>query len=299
MSPTADTLHDERSPASPPRPLYWSIRRELWENRSLTIAPAAAAAVLLFGFLLSTNHLHHRMDAMLALDVTARSAALAKPYSIAAAILIVTTLIVAVFYCLDALHGERRDRSILFWKSLPVSDLTTVLAKILIPLAVLPLIACAAIIALQLTMLLLSTLILATDGPAVTMLWTQVPLARMTGVLFYGLATLELWYAPIYGWLLVVSAWARRATLLWAILPPLALCVVEKIAFDTSNVANLLFHRFTGSYAAAFVDPTTPSVVPQLDPLKFLGSPGLWAGLAFAAACLAAAVWLRRTRGPI
>ncbi len=62
-----------------------------------------------------------------------------QPYTFAAGCIMATAFIVGVFYCLDALHGERRDRSILFWKSLPVSDLTTVLSKASIPLVVLPL----------------------------------------------------------------------------------------------------------------------------------------------------------------
>ena len=68
-----------------------------------------------------------------------------------------TALFVVIFYCLDALYGERRDRSILFWKSLPVSDLTTVLAKASIPLVVLPLVVFAITVAVQLAMLLLSS----------------------------------------------------------------------------------------------------------------------------------------------
>ncbi len=74
----------------------------------------------------------------------------------AAMMMLFTVFIVGVFYCLDALHGERRDRSILFWKSLPVSDLTTVLSKITIPLVILPLIAFAFIVCVQLIMLLMT-----------------------------------------------------------------------------------------------------------------------------------------------
>ena len=64
-----------------------------------------------------------------------------------------TAFLVGVFYCLDALHGERRDRSILFWKSLPVSDLTTVLAKASVPCRVLPPRAFALALATQLMLL--------------------------------------------------------------------------------------------------------------------------------------------------
>ena len=147
------------------RPLYWSVRRELWENRSIYIAPLAVAALVLFAFLISTLHWRRSLRAALARDAAAQAAALAMPYSIAATLIIVTSLIVGVFYCLEALHGERRDRSILFWKSLPVSDLTTVLSKISIPLVVLPVTAFAISLATQLAMLLLGTAVLLLSGP--------------------------------------------------------------------------------------------------------------------------------------
>jgi ABC-2 type transport system permease protein len=293
------------APAAMPatRTMYWSVRRELWENRSIYIAPLVAAAVALFGFLISTMTLPHRMRAVLALDPAKQHQAVAMPYSFVAALLIATAFIVGVFYCLDALHGERRDRSILFWKSLPVSDLTTVLSKASIPLVVLPLLVFAIIVATQLIMLLVATAVLLGSGVSAATLWSQLPLLQMSLALLYGLTVLALWHAPIYGWLLLVSGWARRTTFLWAVLPPLALCVVEKIAFNTSYFASLLKYRLIGGFTQAFVfeahggvpaDPLT-----QLTPGNYLSTPGLWIGLAFAAAFLAAAARLRRYREPI
>ncbi len=288
------------------RPLYWSVRRELWENRSITIAPLVAAAVVLFGFAISTIGMPERRRAVLLLDLAQQRARIEQPYDIAAMMLMLVAFLVAVFYCLDALHGERRDRSILFWKSLPVSDLTTVLSKATIPLVVLPLLIFAIIVGTQLVMLLLSTLILLANGlgPATS---SQLPFLQMTLILFYGLVTTVLWQAPVYGWLLLVSGWARRATFLWAVLPLLAVSAVEKIAFDTTYFAAMLGHRLAGSAENAFVVVKPPHgvMVPmvdrltQLDPVKFLTSPGLWIGLAFAIALLAAAVRLRRYRDPI
>ena len=156
------------------RPLYWSVRRELWENRSIYIAPLVAAAVVLFGFLISTINLPNRMRAVSALDPAQQGAVLTRPYSIAASLIILTSFMVGVFYCLDALHSERRDRSIRFWKSLPVSDLTTVHSKASIPLVVLPLLAFAIIVAVQLIMLLLSTPVLLVTGLSAATLWTKL-----------------------------------------------------------------------------------------------------------------------------
>src|SRR5258705_12643199 len=116
-----------------PQPFYWSVRRELWEIRSIYVAPILVAIVVLFGFLVSTIGLPERRREVLLLDPAKARAAIEAPYDMAAIMLILTAFIVGVFYCLDALHGERRDRSILFWKSLPVPDLTTLLSKATIP----------------------------------------------------------------------------------------------------------------------------------------------------------------------
>src|ERR1700737_4642021 len=105
------------------RPLYWSVWRELWENRSIYIAPLIVAVFEVIGFAISTIGLADRRRAVLLLDPAHQRAAIEQPYDLAAMMMIFIAFIVGVFYCLDALHGERRDRTILFWKSLPVSVL--------------------------------------------------------------------------------------------------------------------------------------------------------------------------------
>src|SRR3954452_573951 len=137
------------------QPLYWSVLRELWENKSIYIAPAIVSGVILLGALISAGHLPERRRSAMLLDEAHRRAAIELPYNIVAMMLIVTAFIVGFFYCLDALYGERRDRSILFWKSLPVSDLTTVLSKAIIPLAILPAIVFVVVVATQFFMLLI------------------------------------------------------------------------------------------------------------------------------------------------
>jgi ABC-2 type transport system permease protein len=283
---------------SEPRLLYWSVRRELWENRSIYLAPLAVAAVYLFGFLISVLH---RLTTG-ALDPAKQPEALARSYHFAEALIMATTFVVGIFYSLDALHGERRDRSILFWKSLPVSDLTTVLSKASIPIVILPLVTFAAIVATQLSMFLLDSITRRASGGSVTELWTQVPLFHMsTGLLYHLLTVHALWYAPIYSWMLLVSGWARRATFLWAALPVFAIGIIEKVAFNTSHFANMLMYRVSGPevYDLAARGGHSMHSMATLDLATFLSTPGLWIGLALAAAFLAAAVRLRRYQGPI
>jgi ABC-2 type transport system permease protein len=279
------------------RVLYWSVRRELWENRSIYIAPLAVATVALIGFSLSS--IAGIWEKPLRLNPAQPQA----PYDMAAGLMMLTGIVVSVFYCLDALHGERRDRSILFWKSLPVSDLTTVLAKASIPLVILPLLTFAITVAMQWLMLLLSSAVLLASGLSVATLWTKLSFLRMSWLLLYHILTAHaLWPAPIYCWLLLVSGWPRRATFLWAALPLVAIAGVEQIAFHTWHFAALVGSRLIG--AAPTVASTSPDMFPTHPmthsvPALFLTSPSLWIGLAVAAAFLAAAVRLRRYQGPI
>src|ERR1700745_1427073 len=186
---------------------YWSGRRELWENRSIYAAPLLVAVVVLFGFLISTVGMPERRQGVLLLDPAHQRAMIGMPYDAAAMMLMFPAFIVGVFYCLDALHSERRDRSILFWKSLPVSDLTTVLAKASVPLVILPVLVFAITVVTQFVMLMASGAALAASGGGAGELWQELAFPRMSLLLFYHLMTVHaLWAAPAYGWLIMISA---------------------------------------------------------------------------------------------
>ena len=274
------------------QPFLWSVRRELWEFRSIYIAPLTVAAVTMLGFMFATLG-----RALSTSNMAERQEVLEGPFTFASLLIMLTTFLVAIFYCLESLHGERRDRSILFWKSVPVSDLTTVLAKASIPLVILPLLTFVITIAMQLVMFVLSSMVLSGSGLSVSMLWAHwLP---MTVMLFYHLiAVHSLGLAPIFGWLMLVSAWARRAAFLWASLPLLTIGLIEKIALNTMHFANFLGNL--GGEAGAFMEGNMMmSSLAQLTPGRFLFSPGLWLGLVFTAICLAGAVRLHRYRSPI
>jgi ABC-2 type transport system permease protein len=278
------------------RQFYSLVQREIWESRYLYIAPLAAAGLFLLGFVISMIYFPGRLRSALG---SAELQHVNQPFDTVAVLIMGVTFLVAVFYCLDALYGERRDRSILFWKSLPVSDTTTVLSKASIPIVAVPLFALALTVATQLVMLVLSSAVI--RGSGVTVLWSQLSLFHQWHILFIHLVTGHgLWYAPIYAYLLLISAWARRTPFLWATLPLVAVGGAERIAFNTSYLAAILGGRITGgpsvdgATAGTNMDAMTPFTLTQL-----VSSPGLWIGLLVAAAFLAGAIRLRRHRGPI
>jgi len=282
--------------------MYWSVRRELWENRVIYVAPVAIACVFLFGFSISIFHLVIEMHAAPWLDAMQQRELFGQPYEFAEDLVMAATLIVGVFYSVDALYGERRDRSILFWKSAPVSDLTTVLSKAAIPIVILPLLAFAIAVLTQWAMLMMSSAVLLGSGQNVAILWSRVGVAhRWPMLLFHFLCIHGLWQSPIYAWLLFISGWARRVPILWATLPPLTIGIVEKVAFNTTYFGSLIGRRFTGGTEGTEIMERARTMDPAMlfGPLHFLINPGLWIGLAITAAFLAAAVRVRRCRGPI
>jgi ABC-2 type transport system permease protein len=282
-------------------PLYWSIRREIWENRSITVAPLIVAGLVLFVLLTMTIGLPTRIRRM-PTDPATRHARLVKPYAAAPAPIMFTTILVGFFYSLDALYGERRDRSILFWKSMPVSDRTSVLAKVCIPLVVLPAFALALSFLAQLAILLFSNSVLAINGISPGVVWRELSV-ELPVTMIYGLTAHMLWFAPIHGWFMLVSAWAKRMPLVWAALPAVVIGGVESGLFKTTYFGSFLRYRFLGAMSEAFAglgmpkhDSPAIERLSQLSPLRFLTSPGLWLGLLFAALCFVAAAKLRRSR---
>ena len=271
-----------------PAAFYWSMRRELWENRFIYVVPLIVAAVVLLGF---TAHLFGK-------PAGTSMRAIAMPYSLAASVILFSCWIIAFMYASDALTGERRDRSILFWKSMPVSDFTTVASKVTIALVALPLIGCAVAFATQLLMFATLSVVTRQGGD----FWAPLGiLLDMAPIMFYGMAIHALWFAPIVGYLLLVSAWARRAALLWAVVPPFAIFAFEYFALGTSSFAVALRYRFVGAMVEGFTRDalkTHITQVSQLDPVRFFTSRNLWLGLAFAAACIALAILVRRRREP-
>jgi ABC-2 type transport system permease protein len=289
------------SVSAPTQPFYWSVRRELFEYRSIYVAPVAIGAVALLGFLVVLVHLPKTMQRAMAMEPMAHRHALAQPFDVAASLIMMAAFIVSIFYSLDCLYGERRDRSILFWKSLPVSDLTSVLAKASIPLLVLPVIAFVVTLVVETIMLLLSSGVVAGSGFSVADYWNRLELYQTMWGLAYHLVTAHmLWYAPLYCWLLLISAWSRRTPFLWAVMPPFGVVIFEKIAFHTSYFQNFLIYRFSGGNDAAgsaqgnMLDPDM-----HMTPGPFIVNPGLWLGLLAAAAFLLAAARLRRKRSPL
>jgi ABC-2 type transport system permease protein len=312
--------------------MKWLIRRELWEHKGMVLwAPTAVAsmiAVMASGAVLMGRNVHFTGgDENVTFDVSLAGAPARKAFAAVAADMYMVTALpllmmlgfLVFFYCLGALHDDRRDRSVLFWKSLPVSDLMTVLSKVVLALAVVPLVTMGVGIALSLVVVLLACAGIAAQGHNVfgaVLSSSEFYLAplRLIGVL----PVYMLWALPTVGWLLMVSSWARSKVFLWAVGVPLVSAML--IAW-TSKIFAL--HWASGWYMENVVARLLVGVAPgswfafaRIGPDQVLAegahhvssgdlfiaswgslaSPALWVGVAAGVAMIAAAVWLRRWR---
>jgi len=308
----ADTAPDSpRSAATPAarKPgdiLLTLVRREFWEHRALWLAPLVVAALMAVVAVIGRVHI----DVDDAPDLSSESQRVAI-FSIIqwvlAMPLYIVTIFVGSFYLLDCLYAERKDRSILFWKSLPVSDGLTVCSKLLVGLVVVPF----GVFALTLLSHLLFTAILgarvALGSLPPVFTWSSYEWLRTEAVMLLATSFAVLWWAPIAGYLLLVSAWVRRAPILWATLPLVLGPVLEWVAFGTRYLLSFIDYRVNGIWGILGVEhlniiskhgPHHP-VGTALGVLDFRGaltSIDLWLGLAVTAALVYAAIRIRRFR---
>ncbi len=128
---------------------------------------------------------------------------------------------VVFFYCLGSLYDERKDRSVLFWKSLPLSDSATVMSKVVSATVVLPTIAAIAAIATMCGYLVIISLFMLFHGgnPVQLLFGAGNPLTVAANLLAM-IPLFAVWSLPTVGWLMLCSAWARRVPFLWAMLIP-------------------------------------------------------------------------------
>lgn len=231
--------------------MKWLLRREFWENKgSMFWAPLVVALVMLtfiggsMAYAVSTHHIGDsvvinghpmsKMEALSALPVAEQAKIadiVANTYLAAAAPLFAVLAIVVFFYCLAALYDDRRDRSILFWKSLPVSDQMTVMSKVVTALCVAPMITIAIGTGVSLLMLFIGLAAAASSGLNLFALVLGNPDFYLAPLRVIGLLPVYVLTAiPTVGWLLMVSAWARSKVFLWAVGVPILLSVLAKWA---------------------------------------------------------------------
>lgn len=296
------------------------IKREVQEHRSFALTPIAIAAVLAIGTLalmvVGTGFRDVIDRALLGASMVGeaeRRAMLTGLLSLYTLVVASAMGIVTVFYCLDCLYAERKDGSILFWRSLPVTDTETVVSKLLVAMLVIPAISYAAILATHVLVLLMASVwVEMQGGSAIHLLWNGAALLDVWAAILVVVWAVVLWLAPFIGWFLFVSAAVKRSPLLLALLPlavlPLiGLTLQSRLPLQAIWLRPFRMPVFSADGVAAVMGRAEgggpvelrqemASLVATLDVAQFVASPSLWLGLIVCGLFTAAAVYLRRYR---
>jgi ABC-2 type transport system permease protein len=284
---------NKANPVTIVQKLGWLIRRELWEHRSLYIAPIALGVLLIVLRFLPRN---------LAVGFSAASEGakaadrIMMPYVGTSFLMFVVGLLLSIYFCVSS-TGEHRDRTMLFWKSLPISDGMSIAAKALVVMLVVPIIVFVAAMATQLLILLISVGVVSAKGESLASYFERLEFAKLHTGFVYWLLTNSLWYAPIFALLMAISTFAKRAVAVWIVAPFLI-----GYAFDWFAGSRLFVefvkHRLFGGLMTAFTSKVAKNPSDQLapDPAKFFSTPDVWWGLLVAAMLIVVTVQLRKKR---
>ncbi len=316
--------------------MKWLIKREFWEHRGLFLWFPVIAVGLLIGLVLVSKTVETAIceppqctinigpfmagkDGPVATAPSSlqrlvrnfgRSDEVAKNYLTYATPLILTLYLTMVSYLASALYAERKDGSVLFWRSLPVGDSATVIAKTLTALVVAPLVTYTVAIVGGAILLVIHTALGLMAGLPLESSVLAYPDTYLSALaLLASIPIFALWALPMAGVLLVAGAKARNYPLLWVFGGVLTtggtlayINTVRDIWTDTQwywndFAARLALGGFPYAWFFSF-QPLNPSglelsnrsilEVLLIDSCKYLASPSLWIG-AVGGVCL---IWI-------
>jgi len=325
-----------RSSASPEHgtaKFKWLLKREYWENRGgFFWAPLITGAIIVglnlilavIGSIAARRSMGNSgfvFDNADPHEVAQALGAMGDGMLLAGVMLACTVLaFVVFFYALGSLYDDRRDRSVLFWKSLPVSDSQMVLSKATWALVLAPLWAIGVGLLIGLALWVISALTITVNGvPVASSVFTHSHPLRIIGGVLGSLPVYMIWALPTVGWLMFCSAWARSKPFLWAVLVPVLGCVVISmmtilpgvdIAHDkvwyTLVYRGLLsvvpggWYPVVGGVVSDTMDINTPdqlaSAIDLTRSWHAFATADLWIGAVIGVAFIAAAIRLRRWR---
>lgn len=295
------------------------IKREIWEHRSIYVTPMAIASIVTLGvlaMLVFASGFAAELDlaifgAQNLVGDPERKAALTAFFITTSVVFVVALAILTVFYCLDSLYAERKDKSILFWRSLPVTDAETVVSKLITAIVVLPTAAVIGIIGTHIVNLIVMGIwVSMKGGDASVLIWGSVSLFDNWAAAFITLLATGIWMSPFIGWFLLVSAYTKRSPLLMAFMPLFLIGIIEPIVIGTHNFAEKVLargdhfplirtdnlDRFFDEEEWRLADDAI-SLLAHIDVVQFLSSPATWAGILICGLLSTGAIYVRRFRG--
>lgn len=297
------------------------LRRELWEHPAIYVTPLVIAliiAMLSITGQVAVSAFDQAVDIAILgatnIGEAQRASAITILMVSVSMIFILAMWVLTIFYSLDSLYAERKDKSILFWRSIPVTDAETVVSKLVTSILVIPLVTFIVIAATHIIVMIISSVWVSIRGAdAAFLIWQAAPLVENWAAILIFLLALPLWLSPFVGWFLLVSAFTKRSPLLVALLPIILLPMLEKILLGTRMFSDAIFVRSakmpllqgmdsTGLWrdeqeAISALGESGVNLWSLVDFTGFVSSPALWIGLAVCGLFTIASIYVRRFRG--
>jgi len=308
---------------------YWVlVKREVWEHKSFWIVPIVVACLSVLGSLYGAGALivaaHQGVLSINNVTISGGAdtrAGLHVGMLAMASLFNIVMLFMVWFYLMDCLYADRKDRSVLFWRSMPVSDTRMVLAKLFTSMVTAPALMFVLIVITEIVVGIIFTIAAAIIGVNVfhdafypgTIILTWI-------VLVFALIQQSLWLLPYWGWFMLCSAWAKKLVIAWAVLIPLGAILIELIVFRTHYLTNGIFGHLgrgvmllggydqhglhmrafngNGGNGAAFGAPNN-QVITFGSVAHMFALPEMWIGVGIGIVFILGAIWLRHNRSEI
>jgi ABC-2 type transport system permease protein len=294
------------------------IKREIWEHRSIYVTPIAITVIVTLGLLamlVFASGYAAELDVAIfsaqnVVGDNGRRTVLTGFFLGSSWVFVVALTILIIFYCLDSLYAERKDKSILFWRSMPVTDAETVISKLIVALFVIPAVTFLGVVVTHLINLIITSVWVSMKGAdAGLLIWGSVALLDNWAAALIVILAGGIWMSPFIGWFLFVSALTKRAPLLMAFMPLILITLLEKIILRTHVFAQYVLGRgesiplFRTVDIGKFFDEEewriteeSISLLTHLDVVQFISSPATWAGIVVCGLLSTGAIYIRRYR---
>jgi ABC-2 type transport system permease protein len=296
------------------------LKREMWEHPAVYVTPLVIALIISMLSItgqVSISAYDQIVDVAILgatnLSESQRASAITVLMISVSVLFVFSMWVLTIFYTLDSLYAERKDKSILFWRSIPVTDAETVLSKLLTAVVVIPLVTFAVVVITHIVVLVISSIWVSFRGAdAGYLIWQAAPLfENWTAILVFLLAT-PLWLSPFIGWFLLVSAYTKRSPFGAAFLPIILLPMLEKILVGTRLFSDAIFLRSAKipllqgvssgdlwrdeQEAISALGEAGVNLWALVDVTGFISSPSLWVGLLVCGIFTTTAIYVRRYR---
>jgi len=294
--------------------LFFGLKREFWEHRRAILWAPVIFSVLILLLSIVLNVVYHpntkpsgksstteqqsgqilednEAEQQLSIDKRQQ-----RKFGRITFLFLTLAWLVSIFYLLSAFYSDRKDSSVFFWKSLPVSETQNAIYKLVFAVLCFPVVALAIswVLYIVLTVLQLEGMRTVDSGNTWSVVEHAFDAQRLIVMPLIGIIAGTLWGLPLFCYALMVSAMAKKYPFLTFIVPIIALVFAEKILYQESYLLDFIADHSPFGALKALADSPNFEYFFQAQFTDKLPSLVLGCGLALCFSVIA--IWYRNHR---